>query len=156
MEMNAESEMLVTKKLYRECQVKVLKMELTLKEVCEENTKIWKQFEEVTEKCKLMENELAEKTKQLAEKQSNEAYMKEKLWALLEKFKKEATDESLKWLGEESIQCALDGFESVVRIIMDDEPHIHPLVDQVATYMDTRAAKDEAQKVRFFPLVYVH
>ncbi|OZC05621.1 hypothetical protein X798_07405, partial [Onchocerca flexuosa] len=70
-------------------------------------------------------------------------WLEKKLNSIMEKYRVEAKNSDLAWMGEENIQYALDGFEAAIKIIIDDDPHLGSLAERLLVFMEAKNKGEE-------------
>nr|CDQ01082.1 Bm11053, isoform a [Brugia malayi] len=124
--------------LQRSNETRAAQLELVIKQKCEDNLKLHALLENIEEKFR------GRKTQAIRSEEFHQRFQK-KLNDLLQKFRAEAVNTDLTWLGEENIQYAVDLFETTIRTILQDEPCFHHLVERVALFMDIGTRQDNMQ-----------
>ncbi|EFO15508.1 hypothetical protein LOAG_13003, partial [Loa loa] len=71
--------------------------------------------------------------------------LKKRLKIITEKFRMEAVDSDLTWMGEENVRYALDGFEAAAKAILADDPHLRPLAERLIVFLEERNVEMEMQ-----------
>ncbi|EJW75898.1 hypothetical protein WUBG_13193, partial [Wuchereria bancrofti] len=71
--------------------------------------------------------------------------LKKHLIKIVEKFKLEAENPELAWMGEENIHYAVDEFEMAIKIILSDDPHLAPLAERFMVFLEARNAESDMQ-----------
>uniref|UniRef100_A0AAF5PIU3 Uncharacterized protein n=1 Tax=Wuchereria bancrofti TaxID=6293 RepID=A0AAF5PIU3_WUCBA len=69
--------------------------------------------------------------------------LKKHLIKIVEKFKLEAENPELAWMGEENIHYAVDEFEMAIKIILSDDPHLAPLAERFMVFLEARNAESD-------------
>ncbi|VDK83340.1 unnamed protein product [Onchocerca ochengi] len=132
----SEANLTMTEQLYRSSQIKVKQLETMLAKAHNDNMELRRRLELATGDVKDV------KVGKMEPKEFNR-WLEKKLSSIMEKFRVEAKNSDLAWMGEENIQFALDGFEAAIKIIIDDDPHLGSLAERLLVFMEAKNKEEQ-------------
>uniref|UniRef100_A0A1I7VI66 Kinectin n=1 Tax=Loa loa TaxID=7209 RepID=A0A1I7VI66_LOALO len=127
----AGAEFAETDKLYRSSQNKITALEAMLKKANCDNEELRRRLDSTTDDLKNVKFGGMEP-------EELDRRLEKKLNSLMEKFKAEAQNPDLAWVGEENVRNIMDGFEVIVKVILEKEPHLEQLAEQLAAVMEIK------------------
>lgn len=128
---SAEADLSATEQLYRISQNKVAALEEMLKKARDDNEELRRRLDSASDDLKNV------KFGGMGQEEFDRR-LEKKLNSLMEKFRAEAGNPDLAWMGEENIRNVMNGFEAVVKTILGKEPHLGRLAERLITFMEAK------------------
>lgn len=128
---SADENLVAAEQLYHASQTKVVHLEAIVEKAYIENAELRERLGKALADLK------STKIVTIDPKEFNH-WLKKRLKIITEKFRMEAVDSDLAWMGEENIRYAVDAFETATKIILADEPHFRPLAEHLMIFLEAK------------------
>uniref|UniRef100_A0A915PQ22 Uncharacterized protein n=1 Tax=Setaria digitata TaxID=48799 RepID=A0A915PQ22_9BILA len=129
---STQTNLMTAEQLYRASEAKVFQLEALLEKAHVDNMELHKRLDKAIEGIRNAKSESMDGTE-------FQRRLRNRLMIITEKFKIEAADPDLAWMGEENIRHAIDGFEVAVNIILNDDPHLRPWAERITIFAEAKS-----------------